>query len=240
MLGPQVERQLPRMQPVKETDWDYHCALTATDASHLSSSTGVELLPLSVAAGALVPPSLGRLRWSDRVWVTANFQRTVAVSSDAGAGDAALGEYLRPLDAVLLLSGGGGDSNGTGTEHDAVLLSEREAEGVLGAMRAAGRGTSANQLLHLSYAKLAVEQSGNGTHGASLLGGAGSGARSRLSDAQLASMLLFNGESMYGSDGLRGALRPLARRRLAEAEALLGMRGKIALLSRSDLELACD
>ncbi|KAF6256342.1 hypothetical protein COO60DRAFT_1640840 [Scenedesmus sp. NREL 46B-D3] len=62
----------------------------------------------------------------------------------------------------------------------------------------------------------------------------------QLGTPELVSMLLFNGSSSYGSAAQRKQLQQMMRGRRGAAEALLALRGKAAMLARSDLELACD
>jgi hypothetical protein len=62
----------------------------------------------------------------------------------------------------------------------------------------------------------------------------------QLQTAELVSLLLFNGSASYGSEVQREQLRQVMRGKRGAAEVLLSLRGKAALLARSDLELACD
>jgi hypothetical protein len=215
------ERQVPRVEAVKEADWDYEAALVAAGPDQLLAA-GVPLKRLSQVAALLEPPALRCLGWSGSVWATDNFVQCAVL----GEGQAH-NEYLRPLDALLAFPDG-----------QAVLLSEREADGLLRTLRlGGGRKAAGASLQSLCYAEEAEAVEG-GVGEAVLAAGAVPAAR--LRPPELASMAMFNGQAAYGSARVRAAVRQLAARHRQEAEAIVTLRGKLPALARSDLERACD
>jgi hypothetical protein len=182
-------------------------------------------------------------------------------SSSSGAADhlavgssGGLDEYLRPLDALLLFPSSG----------EVLLLSEREADSLQDMLWRATFGNSSSSeapvLLSLAYARLAAADGPPGGQqqlmlASPLVAAAAVGAGQLRSQskrmcmsilrlgpgtAQLVSLLLFNGSASYRSAAQREQLRQVMRGKRGAAEALLSLRGKSALLARSDLELACD
>ncbi len=244
------EVQVARAKPAKEADWEYARAAAAASAADLAGSGGgPRLVQLAAAAATLEPPAVGRLPWSGRVFCTANCLYTTQPAMDAAAAGAAsraggLNDYLRPLDAALLLPSG-----------EAVLLSEREADGLMEVLWGVGsgvcnRGSGGAVLLSLPLTGLPV-----------VLGGGGSGGRPPLAVAlaadaarqpggqppawgpaarELVSMRLFGGAASYEGGGQAAELAALVKGRRQAAEALVGARGLLPLFPRSDLERACD
>ncbi|PNH12759.1 hypothetical protein TSOC_000243 [Tetrabaena socialis] len=241
----EVERQVPRVQPAAEQDWDDATALAARSPSQLDPAARV--VPLPAVAQRLEPGTLADIGWSPR-FCTSNFAHATAGLQPGTA----LNEYLRAVDALLLFPGSG----------ELLLLSEREADQLLGRIWAArggdGGGGSpaatdpAPLLVSLCYARLAlstgaapllqqvtycpllqaIDGDGQAPAPAAL-----SGFRQWLSP--LLCVQLFNGEASYGCAEQRRELDHLMARRLGDAEALVAMRGKQPNLPRSDLEQAC-
>jgi hypothetical protein len=161
---------------------------------------------------------------------------------------------LRPVDALLLFPSSG----------EVLLLSQREADALQEVLWKSTFGSSSSSeapvLLSLAYARLAAADGPAGVHhhqqlmlASPLITAAAVGAMQlrsqskrlcmsqlQLGTAQLVSLLLFNGSASYGSAAQREQLRKMMRGKRGAAEVLLGLRGKSALLERSDLELACD
>ena len=210
------------------------------------------------------PAAVGCVPWSPHVFCTPNF--AVAVQQPEGE---ALNEYLRPVGHLLLLpaeevAAKGSSTSGSGRISEAgrsvLLLSEREANGLLEAMWAGnGRGGSqpagkaAPLLVSLCYAcaapplRLAAAVLSGGARQAvgQMAAEPGAGAF----QPQLVSLQLWDGEATYvpeepkqGQQAPRQLvlLRQLVAGRGAAAEALVAMRGKQVLFSRSQLEQACD
>lgn len=244
----EVEVEAVAMEACDERDWDYHTAVAASDVKELQQHSQLHALG-SVAAKYLEPASLGTLKWSPQVWVTHNFLHAACWSHTAN-------DYLRHVDPVLMLPSG-----------EAVLLSEREADGVLRAMWHApqracygsagvrkGRQTRHQPtLLSLCYAHQALATASRGrvllAQAAQAEGAAGYDDLARAATlAALVSTRVFNGDTAYsGAEGMAPqvragvdrALRALVRGRRAGVEALVGARGKHTHLPRSDLERAC-
>lgn len=241
------EREIPLVTPCGERSWDWAAggrALNLPALQRVLAAGGVQLTPLPQAVRSLhlSPPSISTLGWAGCVYVTSNFLSPVRL----GSGDAA-NDYLRPLDAVLLLASG-----------EAVLLSPREATGMLHAMQhiatrpqhdaviAPGSLScpttfTAPVLTSLCYLAQAFRQ-----HSAPLLArsmGQGvvacSGDQLVNDPCALVSMLLFHGSARYGSGGERAALLQLVKGRLADVRELLQARGKVSQLHCSDLEAGC-
>ncbi|KAG2455049.1 hypothetical protein HYH02_000874 [Chlamydomonas schloesseri] len=136
----EVEKQPPKRKPASEVDWrSYPAALSATSVASLraamadaSSRCSEPLLALRTAVSQLSGPDAAAARplmadmaWSDQVYATENYVRSIA---DLPPNQQALlGEYLRPVGWLLALADGA-----------VVLLSEREADQLL----AAAWGTS--------------------------------------------------------------------------------------------------
>lgn len=228
----QVEAQVPRVKPYSERAWSYSAALTAQQATDLP----IQMQLLGSAAAELTPPSIGQLHWSQRVYGTKNFWRAVRLPPGEAPNS-----YLRQMASLLALPGG-----------DMVLLSEREADEVLclmwqhqGAGGSVGGGQeTAPVLLSLCYAHAACGDEGSVSGGgyAPLLAHTARGRPAggvALEAGQLASLLVLDGETSY-QPALHAALGQLVQRRKAEVAELLAARGKEVLLSRSDLEAACD
>jgi hypothetical protein len=260
----EVERQVPRVEAAKEKDWyDYSKALGAKSLQDLVQQTGVELLPLKDLAAKLQPESMGAIPWSAKVFCTRNF----ALAIQQPAGNGALNEYLRPVDAMLLLPDDGQDGPGPSV----VLLSERECNALLEQLwlggGSSGRVTASSSRQPLLLTNLCYVYKELGSHSglaqslpplAVKLSRSGQPSGGELAGGellqQLVSLQLFNGETTYVDHGQAGLqpwevlrelpqlrqLRTLVKEHGAAAEAVVAMRGKQVLFSRSQLERACD
>ncbi|KAG2494611.1 hypothetical protein HYH03_007376 [Edaphochlamys debaryana] len=244
----EVEQEVPRVTPRTETTWNLAAALaggiTALTPASLAAAAGVAILPLpSAVQQSLAPAALHGIPWSTKIYATDNFLVT------ASPRPSPLNEYLRPLDALVLFPGSG----------EALLISEREADRLLGALwqrrrhEAAhgGRGSAAPLLVSLCYlrdacASEAVPRLAVSLDTGTTLAGSGTGlgaagaAPGSLDARALVSMQLFNGEASYARGAARREVRALMVGRREEAEALVGMRGKGVALPKSDLERAVE
>ncbi|CAM9957051.1 unnamed protein product, partial [Ectocarpus sp. 4 AP-2014] len=137
----EVERHVAKMLPREETDWPYASVLSVESPHQLPSSAKV--MTLKKAWGCMTmeaqvsPLDLP----AKNVFCTGNFLFGVTGRT------AALDDYLRPVDAALVFANG-----------EMVLLSEREADGVLLTLScASSRSTDSPapstppKLVHLSY-----------------------------------------------------------------------------------------
>jgi hypothetical protein len=150
----EVKREIARVESREETDWEYSNVLFATKIEEISALAQVRTL--NEAAAFLHPASVRNLDWSAQVYCTTNFLIAAADSSfEDGSfacsdGGISINEYLRPVDAFLLLP----------SDCSIVLLSEREANSVLKAMLEKGKDQEENSislnngeiLMHLCYA----------------------------------------------------------------------------------------
>jgi hypothetical protein len=249
---------VPRVEAAREQDWDYSQALGATSIQELEEGAGVEILKLKALAQKLVPESIHAVPWSEQVFCTSNF----AFATQQPEARGALNEYLRAVDALLVLPASGKDGKEGGPA--VLLLSERECNALLELLwqrpeSSPERGAETALLANLCYVYQSLAQQAVTGQGVvvQLAAGRGRGKQppTGLLGGELMKVLvsiqLFNGETTYAEHGQSSSmqweamrelcqLRVLAKGRRAVAEALVGMRGKQHLLSRSQLELACD
>eukprot|EP00775_Hariotina_reticulata_P004976 gene4976-5218_t len=234
-----------------------------------AGGSAVGAMPLKDVMRLLPGDHLASIPWSTNVYCTANFtlstaesrrqqanslgsQQSVlpasgtAVSDIAhttilGAAGSSLAEYLRPVGAMLVFRRTG--------ELEVVLLSEREADGVQEQLWADGKTTATAAAVHkpvlvsLAYTQplLASAVSALAAPAASAGKAWFGGVAVPIPVRQLVSVLLFNGCTTYDpSESQVQLLHEMMRGKKEAAEVLLSLRGKLALLARSDLELACD
>jgi hypothetical protein len=243
----EVERQLPAATAAAVTDWDWASAFTATSPAQLRGCTVLQLsqvLQLVASTGGV-----GGIGWCDRVWATHNFVHSIAASG-APPG---LSDYLRPVGALLMFAGSG----------QLLLLSEREADALqreLWGHTVRRTAKPANLLLSLPYLRLACntdirrsEAAGSSSAqqqqvfmaselsaaGSSTAAPAASHLQRVLSVDALVSVQLFGGYMMYGSGAQRVLLHDMVSGRREAAQELVGWRGKLHTLPRSDLDRAC-
>lgn len=260
----EVEREVPRMEAAAEKDWDYRKAIGAVTLQDISSLTDVR--PLSELARRVHPHSVHSIPWDARVYCTANFISTIIQVSPTEQ----LNEYLRPIDTFLLLPDRDSSRESAIvliSEREAnsllkLMLQSRSA------FQGATSTTVINSsvLMHLCYACQAAAEDNSSSSsprlasvtnhdGRQIAGLPLQSARGQfnLSDCmrQLVSAQLFNGETTYIEPRGRQygeleelpwlkELHRLVHRQEEAAEALVRMRGKQSLYSRSQLELACS
>jgi hypothetical protein len=93
------ELEIPRMVPLKETNWDKSRALQASRASSMSAV--VEIISLyDFIVENLEPAALSRFAWSRDVYGTSNFFNSV--SSQSGLPLTSCSNYLRIVDVFLV------------------------------------------------------------------------------------------------------------------------------------------
>lgn len=159
------------------------------------------------------------------VFCTPNFLVGIAEST------ASLDDYLRPVDAALAFANG-----------DMLLLSEREANGVLLAVaRSRDRGQTATlkqpNLIHLSYA--GSEQGGQRMSTNPLMREAVSHARRGRGTqrcAALARIWVFGGTTTIPDDG-RDAVKVLVKGKRSAVKHIVAARGYAHMLHRSVLDI---
>jgi len=226
------------VEPRAEQDWQYSAALTATSAIKLSTHT--EILPLPKVVRNHLPADslLQTICWSGLVLCTANFVRTISADKPT----ARIHEYLRPLGMVLLFP----------VDGTVLLVSEREADALLLELYMQG-GTScggcaeaqAPVLQPFCYARLAHYSE----FGIQLLAAGHSLPKAATQAGTIINLQLFNGDTSYGhgsssssnssSKRARLLLRDLVKGKGRAAEDIVGLRGKMPMFPRSDLEWAC-
>jgi hypothetical protein len=249
----EVEVEVPSAKARQEVDWAYAAAFTVANAAELGRDAGQQLHPLpGLAKQLLQPGSIGDIPWDAGVFATENFVYAVEQRPAPAGSTNCLNEYMRPVVEVLMLPSG-----------EVVMLSEREAEGLLEqwlAMKGIGTSNSSSSgigaagwgaarssayLVSLGYA-LAADAGGGGQSLATALLPAAAAAygmqqqKQQLLDMRkLMSMQLFDGGASFSFMDQR-ELQKVMRGRKEAAEALVSMRGKLPLFTCSDLEKACD
>ena len=247
----EMEVQVARAEARQEVYWQYGVAPTAASADELQAdAAGLQLMCLSdVAKQMLQPGCIGEVPWAAGVYASKGFLHAVEQPQSAGGATAArsnLSEYLRPVVDVLVLP-----------NKEVVLLSEREAEGLLEQWLAqrgissssrvggtTGSGAEGPYLISLAYAQSA---GGRGPLATALVPAAATAYQGMQQQQQelvevpeLVSMQLFNGGASFATTEQRQWLKGMMRGRRNAAEALVSMRGMLPMFPRSDLEKACD
>ena len=114
------EVEVPTAKALGESDWDVGSVLVASVAQ-LPAAAGIGSLR-SFVERHLSSPSLKKIAWSDKVYVTSNFVSSVCDPTNRIPQP--LKHYVRLVDASVLFPKGG----------EVLLLSEREADFVVQAM----------------------------------------------------------------------------------------------------------
>jgi hypothetical protein len=251
----EVEMEVASATARQEVDWPYAAALTVASGAELGRAAGLQLLPLPELARQLLQPGfIGDIPWDAGVFATENFVYTTEQEADAAAtSSTCLNEYLRPVVEVLVLPNG-----------EVVMLSEREAEGLLEqwlALKGIGTNNSSSSssvtgvagggaahssahLVSLGYA-LAARAGGRQPLATALLPAAAGAYAMQQQQQQLVdvpklvSMQLLDGGASFPFID-QGDFKQMMRGRKEAAEALVSMRGKLPLFTCSDLEKACD
>lgn len=236
------EVQMQRLEPAAETPWNYEAVWGASTPMELPREAGVKPVVRGITEQGLAHAC--GIKWPPGLYVTSNFERTVASASHSGV-------HMRPVRAMLLFADGG-----------VLLLSEREADALLELQRpgsapgARAPGGSAPLtglslrpaplLASLPFLRKACEQLGEPQRLSFRLGhGAGGCAAgdARANNSLLPSLValhLLDGGTRYDSMELRRELHALMRGKVEAAEQLTLLRGKQTLLPRSHLANACE
>lgn len=166
---------------------------------------------------------MGAMRASALVFCTHNF----IFGTANGATASSLDGYLRPVDAVVVFANG-----------QAILLSEREADGVLQAFSKSSGDKDlwvrTPMLVHFSYTGSLSEEPRAATNplmriaSRQMQGGP-------LSYEALASIWIFGGRTTIPPDG-RDAVKDLVAGRRISVESIVAARGHQDMLPRSQLE----
>ncbi|KAL4856328.1 hypothetical protein ACK3TF_003141 [Chlorella vulgaris] len=198
-----------------EVDWCYERALGAASLEDLKERTGLEPVSLASAAAQLHPSSVADIPWSPLAFCTPNFVNAVNQAADESP---TLNEYLRRVDALLLLPAPRAAKGSSKCGHSVLLLTDREGNALLDLLwrQQAGRGADSSSskrvplLASLSYAWAAQQQQSSAPVplrlAAALVDSTkGSWAAGQLAQelqggafmGPLTSIQLFNGETTY-------------------------------------------
>ena len=131
-----------------------------------------------------------------------------------------------------------------------MLISEREGDAILGLLWAAGAGrassnSSAPVLVNATHLQQGFRSSGAVWKLARSVSSKwsvpdGPATLNRLGVKELVGMQVFGGATEFLAPTEREELHRLMRRRRETAEALVEIRGRSSMFSRSDLEIACE
>jgi len=239
----QREVQVAAVKPRNETDWEYSAVSSASSLLELRER-GAPTLELGKALGSVLSATSAScvcaIRWCDSVHCTPNFLQSIQSTSRS------MDSYLRPVDTVLVWHDPAGAQRSS-----YLLISDREAEFIIPLLLSVTAQQGAPQLQHLSFLRQACSDSQVAVplrlpYVQQELKGQGSEEQLAKVSA-LASMQLFNGDTMYATQQRNAALRellgpvsPVMTRSNARmgAVSLLKMRGLLHMFARSELEEA--
>lgn len=223
----EVEREVACAKPIAEYDWvDDAVVACARSAAQLAHTARAKPLKQFIAEGA---SKFGCIAWpSDRIFLTANFAATIAVTG--GGLRMPPADFWRAVDAMLLFPDGSLFLISE-REHDALLARCFAADARLPVARWLGSGARALDahavtLTHFAFVRDAPPLSA---------GDAASGVH--IDDAVVAAVQLFAGETTF-APARRVALAAMVHSAEAAAAAreLVAARGTRHLLDRSVLQ----
>lgn len=236
--------EIPRMVPLQESDWDKSIILGADSPSSLSGM--IEIASLGdFVADKLQPSELSRFGWSQDVYGTSNFFRTVASQSGLPLG--CLNHYLRMVDVFVSFP-----------NKQVLLLSDREADELIELLwKHPDNATAKISLCHLSVLRSALDNQIPGlTPNLMVLGRKWNSSWYKLrrtpihlqcpSDCVVATLQLFAGETLYRTQSRYEAVKDILRGfgatlgpAVADPEHIVDARGNSHLFQYSGLEAAC-
>ena len=196
----------------------------------------LDFLNLKEVVSKLTPVGLHRLQWSERVFCTTNFFKTVKPSKGLGQGSTSytegeLNQFLRFVDVVL-----------TFNDNMHLLLSEREADRLLSILWGhLANGTvpvNCPRFTNFSYVRTALGQ--HETIKLQLPPPRQGDAKDIMGLDAFVSIQLFNGETMFGTDEMQRELRSSVATGKSSADQLARMRGLTFTLDQSDLQYICE
>ncbi|CAN0036131.1 unnamed protein product, partial [Scytosiphon promiscuus] len=221
----EVERQVAKVMPFSEFDWDFAAALSAHSADQVSVQVRLVMSLASAWEHLAADAFIARVRSAAKtVFCTPNFFLAISLHSRRGSLD----DYLRPVDSALAFPNG-----------DLLLLSEREANGVLLALARGGcslPNAPQAKLIHLSYA--GSERGDPRMKTNPLMRDAVTHtrqSRAAQSCGALACIWVFGGTTTIPSDG-RAAVKDLVKGQRVAVRHIVASRGHEQMLPRSDLE----
>ena len=223
------EEEEEMMTPAKETHW--HCA-SLFRSSSISKFTNCPVLPLcDVISSYLSGETLGRLSWSKKLFCTRNFVDTVLTQS--GLKVKALDRFLRLADFMVRFPSG-----------EYLLVSECEANSLLKEFWRNRDARSVPKGYYLTHRRFECDED----IGVSSLLRIGDVVKESIDDHVASSLQLFAGETIYGSEGRKLALKGILGSNAIHAdlsdvtgnpEELIRMRGKFSSFEMSDLKDVC-
>jgi hypothetical protein len=194
-------------------------------------------VPLPTALrGLLSAKGADEVEWSRSVFCTRNFFCTVARTLDGeDSEDSKMDEYLRLVDAYVVWP----------STVALLLLSDREADAILALMWDLEDGErTTHRLIHLAFSR--PDRMGGGVavrQGAFALPCVADDAveqdgTAALPPVELATLHILSGETSLVGEAVHGHMRRLLPTEGAShtAEEMVGMRGMLHMLPRSDLE----
>jgi len=174
----------PRVLPLKEADWDY---------SSIFNSVSIRSLPITTVAivdvvGTLLSgENLSNIGWSESVFCTQNFTKTVNVNGG-------MDDFLRIPDAFVRFP-----------SDEILLLSNREADQILLHFLDRKENKVPSNGYYFDHCAFATDKNVQ-----DLLRHDASGTKCPgISDEMSCSVKLFNGETIYRDDGQRRALKSM-------------------------------
>ncbi len=251
------EMEIPQLKPLLEVDWDLNSVFATVSPTALPAEAGVHSLA-SFVNQRLTPKTLSRIQWSGKVFGTHNFFQSVQHAS--GATVTSLNYYLRPIDVIIRFPSG-----------EILLVSDREADELLKLFwdrrrtnavppeassfmnsfwsRGERRVINSQQVdfLHFSVVRTASDgRIADLTRRSMALTSTGDVQDIMpISDDIIAEIQLFAGETTYGNETRKAALRAMLRgtenvSACGEPEHVVEMRGLSETLPFSDLEKICS
>lgn len=237
-LERELEKQIPSQYPALEEDWQYSTILTSWSPWSLPKEARVIHLSdlASTRLMGLKDQGLSAIRWSKQAFCTRNFADTIQTSTQDGT----VGEHLRVVDAILVFSSG-----------EMLLMSEREADQVLEllwekAHQQKGIDGDVPTFLNLCFLREHYDAEAFGVYSGSAAtlqvpGSRAIGEDYSNMDAVLATVQLFNGETMFGTSKRREAVKDLLPTTAGQQAAMMlpALRGRQHRILRSHLESFC-
>jgi hypothetical protein len=240
-LEREIEKQLPHCKPQQPREWNFRAVLELHSPTDLPADARV--MPLAKALRKYVSEDIGlsSIRWEKcKIFVTKNYMKTVMPNLGAFISD--LGEYLRPVDVVIVFP-----------SEECLLLSEWEADQVLMLIWKCEFPTKTQFVNLCNLREAADSQWRNPAH--MMLPLVSSNQRepnkALVHDVTLAGLQLLAGETMFGPHN--SAVKQVKQKRLHALSTLLptpeakaaalklpALRGLTHMISLSDLENFCD
>lgn len=217
-------KQVIKVSPMEESPWDYEDIVSCQTIGELDSLVKLYRLSSGIKAFCAID-GIDKVAWESSgcvpIYGTENFFRTVKLNNDGDKKN----QCLRPVDVVVVLKGS-----------VIVLLSDREADGILSALLDIPPDSVNIRLLSICRLpkRLGVEEYLSSSIPMSI------GRIIMPPVYNCASIRLFNGETQF--EGAVSELNGLVSKKEAReaAKLLVQVRGRLKLYSKSDLQRSCD